>query len=277
MFDYLIEKIEKAEFIDTPFPHLDIQDFLSEEHFNLILNQEQIHFDPVETDQQLHDKLLDTGWIIHHHAGCVGSWTEYLAYKNGLAQYTAPEPVQGAGITFRLKKYADPTIQALVEWMNGDEFHDALRKKFDFEEGQDTKILSAIQKNLSHYEISPHPDIRQKALTYLLNINRDETIDAADCHTHLLEFKPEYKYIQDIWTTRKDLNTCWVPWDWCNTVKRTNVNNSIVIFKPAVNPPTLHGIKLDFDHLQYQRTQIYGNLVYKNPSKPTYTVYTQYV
>ncbi len=114
-------------------------------------------------------------------------------------------------------------------------------------------------------------------MTYLLNINRDETIDAADCHTHLLEFKPEYKYIQDIWTTRHDLNTCWVPWDWCNTVKRTNVNNSIVIFKPAVNPPTLHGIKLDFDHLQYQRTQIYGNLVYKNPPKPTYTVYTQYV
>ena len=38
MFDYLIEKIEKAEFIDTPFPPRHSR-LLSEEHFNLILNQ----------------------------------------------------------------------------------------------------------------------------------------------------------------------------------------------------------------------------------------------
>jgi len=277
MFKYLLEKIKKAEFIEHPFPHLDIKNFLSEDHFNLILNQKQIHFESVNTDQELHDLLVERGWIVHHHAGCVGSWDEYLSYKNGIKRYDVAEPVEGAGITFRLKRYDNEVVKNLIEWMNGLEFHNCLREKFNFKEEEKTRVLSAIQQNLSHYEISPHPDIRQKALTYLLNINMDETIDAADCHTHLLEFKSEYKYIQKIWKENPNINTCWVPWDWCNTVKRTNVNNSIVIFKPAVDPPTLHGIKLDFDHLKYQRTQVYGNLVYTNPPRPTHTNYSQYI
>ena len=146
--------------------------------------------------------------------------------------------------------------------MNSDIFHNTLRNKFNID--KNTTIISAIQKNLSGYEISPHPDVRQKCLTYLLNINNNIQIEKEDCHTHLLEFKKEYKYISDIWEKNKNINRCWVPWDWCNTIKTMNQNNSMLIFKPDNNPPTLHAIKLKYNHLKYQRTQIYGNLMYKD-------------
>ena len=38
MFEYIIEKIKNAQIIDTPFPHLDIKKFLSEEHLKIIIN-----------------------------------------------------------------------------------------------------------------------------------------------------------------------------------------------------------------------------------------------
>ena len=41
----------------------------------------------------------------------------------------------------------------------------------------------------------------------------------------------------------------------------------MIIFKPDSSPPTLHAVKLDYNHLIYQRTQIYGNLMYKNARK----------
>ena len=150
--------------------------------------------------------------------------------------------------------------------MNSNDFHRVLKKKFNITE--ETNVLSAIQKNLTGYEISPHPDIRQKCLTYLLNINNNKEIEKLDCNTHLLEFKDEYKHIQRFWENNKNINRCWVPWDWCNIIKTMNENNSMVIFHPDNNPPTLHAIRLNYNHLKYQRTQIYGNLMYKNP--PSY-------
>ena len=102
--------------------------------------------------------------------------------------------------------------------MNSNEFHKTLKEKFKIYE--ETTIISAIQKNLTGYEISPHPDIRQKCLTYLLNINNNSEIENLDCNTHLLEFKDKYKYIQEYWEKNKDVNRCWVPWEWCNTIKK---------------------------------------------------------
>ena len=44
-FNYIIEKIKNAEIIRHPFPHLDITNFLSKEHLQLIINEKQIHFE----------------------------------------------------------------------------------------------------------------------------------------------------------------------------------------------------------------------------------------
>jgi hypothetical protein len=260
MFEYIIEKIKDAQIIESPFPHLDIKNFLSDEHLKIIMSDNQIHFNICSDDDDLYNKLINNDWKIQHFPGCVNDWNKYktFVYK----KYKSTNPVENVGITFRLKTYKNIIINKLIIFMNSDIFHNTLRNKFNID--KNTTILSAIQKNLSGYEISPHPDVRQKCLTYLLNINNNIHIEKEDCHTHLLEFKKEYKYISDLWEKDKNINRCWVPWDWCNTIKTMNQNNSMLIFKPDNNPPTLHAIKLKYNHLKYQRTQIYGNLMYKD-------------
>lgn len=265
-FTYILDNIRNAAIIDKPFPHLDIKNFLSEEHINLIVNDNQIHFEEKCSNDEVHNTLINNGWNIQLFPGCIQNWNEYKKYLQN-DNYKSTNPVENIGITFRLNNYKNEIIKKLINFMNGNDFHSALREKFNIKDKTD--IISAIQKNLTGYEISPHPDVRAKCLTYLLNINNNKEIETLDCHTHLLEFKDKYKYIQEYWQNNTNINRCWVPWDWCNTIKTMSENNSMVIFKPDNNPPTLHAIRLKYNHLKYQRTQIYGNLMYKNP--PSYT------
>lgn len=264
-FSYILDKIEAAEFIKKPYPHLDIKNFLSDEHLELIINNNQIHFEEQKTQDKLYNKLINNGWSIQRFPGCTKNWNEYKNYLENPDNFKSNNPVENIGITFRLNNYKNKKIKELLDFMNSNHFHKILKKKFNIKEK--TTIISAIQKNLTGYEISPHPDIRKKCLTYLLNINNNKEIEELDCHTHLLEFKNNYKYIQKYWKQNKNINRCWVPWKWCNTIKTMNENNSIVIFHPDNDPPTLHAIRLNYNHLKYQRTQIYGNLMYINPPK----------
>lgn len=264
-FSYILDKIKKATFNETPFKHLEIKNFLSDEHLELIINCSEIHFAEQQNVDQLYNTLIANGWCIQDFPGCTSNWNQYKKHLESNQKYKSNEPVENIGITFRLKKYNNHVIEKLLEFMNSDEFHQALKNKFEIT--AQTGIISAIQKNLSGYEISPHPDIREKCLTYLLNIQNNREIEKQDCHTHLLEFKEQYKNIAEFWQKNPTVNRCWVPWDWCITHKQMNENNSIVIFHPDNNPPTLHAVKLMYDHLKYQRTQIYGNLMYTNPPK----------
>ena len=257
-YEYILEKIMKAEFINIPFPHLDIKDFLSNKHLDLILNDKQIHFEVMNNHDELKDKLIDNGWDIQKFPGCITNWDDYKKYLNSLEDGTKKD-IHNVGVTFRLNRYKNKKVEELINFMNSDRFHNTLKKKFNIKEK--TTIISAIQKNLNGYEISPHPDVRAKCLTYLLNVNNKE-IEELDCHTHLLEFKNQYKYIQEEWRNNQEKERHWVKWDYCNTIKTMNKNNSMVLFHPADDPPTLHAIRLKYDHLKYQRTQIYGNLMY---------------
>lgn len=265
-FDYLLDKINNANIIPYPFPHLDIENLLSEEHLNLIINDPQIHFKKFKTNNQLYNQLINNGWKIQGFPGCIKDWDKYLKYLETPTLYKSSKPVESIGITFRLHHYENVIIKDLLDFMNSPKFHQCLKEKFNIK--NKTNIISAIQKNLTGYEISPHPDIRKKALTYLLNINNNSEIENVEgCNTQLLEFKDEYKIIQEFWGKNSDIDRSWVPWNWCQTIKTMNKNNSIVIFSPNSNPATLHAIKLNYDHLKYQRTQIYGNLMYdQNPN-----------
>jgi hypothetical protein len=161
------------------------------------------------------------------------------------------------GITFRLSTYKNPFVESLMGYINGDSFHSALRKKFNIQ--QKTSLYSGIHKYLTKYEISPHPDIRAKAMTFLLNINKPEA-EQYDIHTHLLRFKKEHEYMYDKWITETKSDRGWVPWEWCETIKTISRNNTMVIFSPSHE--SLHAVRLDYPHLDFQRTQIYGNMNY---------------
>ena len=258
-FNYISEKILNAKFSQEPFKHIFIEDFLSEDHFQQIINDPQIHWDENKNTEEVIATLFEKKYEVQKFPGCITNPYEYIKRYNTNDFPTGREgnPVESFGITFRLREYENPFIASLVEYLNGKEFKTTLETKFNIK--SQTRIITAIQKNLSHYEISPHPDVREKALTYLLNINKDESVDKAQVHTHLLKFKEEWSFIPEYWRTNLQKNRCWVPWEWCETSKICNKNNSIVLFAPGVD--TLHAIKMQYDHNKFQRTQLYGNLM----------------
>ena len=264
-FSYLSQKILDAEFLEYPCKHLEINNFLSDEHLDIILNDKQIHFDDVDDTETLMDKLSSLNYKIQNFPGCISNPNEYLELFNSgkLGKIKHNTPVESYGITYRLDKYKNNFIKDLIVYMNGKEFKESLEEKFKITRKND--IISAIQKNLTRYEISPHPDIKEKCLTYLLNINKNDSVESYDIHTFLLRFKDEYKHIPEVWKNRIDIDRCWVPWSWCDKVKKISKNNTLVMFQPSND--TLHAIKLDYDHTKFQRTQIYGNLMYTNPKQ----------
>ena len=148
-----------------------------------------------------------------------------------------------------------------------DDFNKAIAEKLNIN-FKDCLIDGGIQKYLDGYEISPHPDTRSKAATFMVNINPTEESEKLDHHTHYMKFKKAYSYIEEFWEGNPDVDRAWVPWDWATTVKQQFKNNSIVLFSPSNS--TLHSVKANYDHLITQRTQLYGNLWFKtNPTKRT--------
>mgnify|MGYP003987298793 FL=1 len=55
-FSYLSQKVIEATTVLEPFEHIQIDNFLSEEHFEKVITNSQIHFEVVDT----HEELIDT-------------------------------------------------------------------------------------------------------------------------------------------------------------------------------------------------------------------------
>tara|TARA_A100001015_G_scaffold317557_1_gene434861 strand:+ start:571 stop:1041 length:471 start_codon:yes stop_codon:yes gene_type:complete len=154
-FNYIIEKIKNAKIIKHPFPHLDIENFLSKEHLELIISEKQIHFEEKKTNEEIYKEFVNNGWKIQNFPGSTTSWDDYKKYLKDSKKYSSNNPIENIGITFRLCNYKNKIIKNLIEFMNSYEFHRTLREKFNIE--KKTIIISAIQKNLTGYEISPQP------------------------------------------------------------------------------------------------------------------------
>ena len=48
----------------------------------------------------------------------------------------------------------------------------------------------------------------------------------------------------------------------CDVEDVIRENNTLLMFAPMSMPPSLHAVKLDYDDLKSQRTQVYGNLFF---------------
>ena len=274
-FNYLLKKIEEAPFIDKPYKHLWIEDFLSNEHFEELTSLRQINTPDFSSPEEMLDQLQRLSYSVIGFPGCITDIKEYLdRLKNN--DWPKDPTIEGFGMTLRLSKPEGELLQALSDLFNSDSFINTVSKKFKIRRG--TRLDTGIQKYLNKYEITPHPDRRSKALTFMLNINPSKTSENDCIHTHLCSLKEDYKYLKDVWDNNLDLERCWVPWDFCNTDFITTKNNSIVIFAP--DNSTFHAVKLEYDHLKYQRTQVYGNLWYRDidvyPKKTHYTELLKY-
>ncbi|MDC2995046.1 hypothetical protein OAZ93_00520 [Prochlorococcus sp. AH-736-F09] len=265
MFDYLFEKIYTSEFQKKPFNHIYIENFFQKDHFKQIINSKQINLTHFKSTKALCIGLLNNGFKPTNFPGCTTSIEQYLKWEKGSSRYFSNvNTTEGFGMVFRMQNSKDFIINQILEFINSKQLKQVLCNKFNID-FNDVYSEVGIQKYLNGYEISPHPDIKKKALTFMVNINPGIDSEKADFHTHYMSFIDSKKYIYDFWKYNQQFDRCWVPWEWCRTIKQQIKNNSIVIFQPSHK--TLHAIKAKYNHLNTQRTQLYGNLWYEEKSK----------
>lgn len=261
-FDYVIEKIENAPLRSTPFAHIQIDELFDQDDFQQIVSAAEVRLAPQESDYRLFESLFDVGYEIINFPGSVLNKDRYIEWHktrradHGLNQSSC----EGFGVTLRLTRPRSPAVYELLAFIGSTEFQAALARRFDID-ASGLQFDAGLQKYLDGYEISPHPDVRRKALTFMVNINPSHESQFSQHHTQLLKFRPEYQYVQEYWRGRPAEERCWVPWDWCEAEKTHSQNNSLIAFMPS--DETMHSVKAAYDHLGYQRTQLYGNFWYE--------------
>ena len=258
-FAYILDKIREAEWSDEPFRHIEIKELLSPEHFQAIVSAPEIALAPSANDAELFDRLLGLDYKIVAFPGCITDRHAYMAWhaNKSAGHGFSNTSCEGFGITLRLMGASTPIIAELRSFLGSKAFWVTLIRKLGVP-AHEMAIDVGIQKYLDGYEISPHPDVRRKALTFMVNINPAPQSEAIDHHTHYLRFRPDYRYVRSYWRGNPDKDRCWVPWDWCETMKQQTANNSMVLFAP--DDHSMHAVKATYDHLHHQRTQLYGNL-----------------
>ena len=262
-FAYILEKISGAKIRPSPFPHIKVSDFLTPKHLRDIVTAPEIDIKDCEDVEDLKRRVESLGWKIQPFPGCTADWGDYVKERRGERSVAGNGTCTSRGVAWRLSR-PSPTLSGLLAFMRSQRFHSCIRMKFGLRNG--TKILSAAQKYLTGYEISPHPDIRSKALTYLLNIFPDPDLEEADCLTQLCSLKSEHEHIALRWQSDPSSKRSWIPWDHCDVEDVIRENNTLLMFAPMSMPPSLHAVKLDYDDLKSQRTQVYGNLFYTGGS-----------
>ncbi|MHB1207541.1 MAG: hypothetical protein ACYCZX_18400 [Rhodospirillaceae bacterium] len=257
-FSYLIDKVQLASVSVAPFKHIQINDFLNDGDFNEIISAPEINLVRSRSDDELFDTLFAGGYKIIDFPGCITDKQAYMDWHADRKQSSklAGSSCEGFGVTVRMIEPRSKAIEHLMAFLNSDDWKSALARKFGIELS-DMIYDAGIQKYLDGYEISPHPDIRRKALTFMVNVNPNPESESVEHHTHYMTFKSSRRYVQEYWAGNPERDRCWVPWNWCETQKVQRENNSIVIFSPADD--TLHAVKANYNHLLYQRTQLYGN------------------
>lgn len=256
-FDYVIERIAAADVSADPFRHVYLDEVFTPEDFAAITSATEIDLPPQHCDEDLFDTLFEHDYKIISFPGCSTDREHYVRWHRSRGDDRAiSSSCEGFGMTLRLETAASPIITELMAFLNGAAFRRALLAKFAV--ADDALVYDAgIQKYLDGYEISPHPDVRKKALTFMVNVNPAPDADRLDHHTRYLRFRPEYRYVGAYWEANHQHDRCWVPWEWCEIVSVQERNNTMVVFAP--DDDTLHAVKADYDHLPHQRTQLYGN------------------
>lgn len=262
-FQYLLEKLRDAKFLKEPFRHIYIENFFSDAHFESIISTWELTSPEASNDEDLFSGLVQKGFKPIEFPGCVSDIKKYASWRKNRYVLDHNPACEGVGMALRLYQIQSDVLENLNRFIVSKEFNEAIAKKLGviFE---DCVVDGGIQKYLDGYEISPHPDVRRKAATYMININSSPASESLAFHTHYLKFKPEREYVQRFWQGNPDIDRAWVPWSWADTVKLQTANNSIVLFSPADD--TLHAVKAKYDHFLTQRTQLYGNLWFKNVS-----------
>ena len=182
-FDYLIDKISSAKFSHVPFKHIYVEDFFDQEHFNTIINSPEILLGEVTSDKDLFKILFKNNYKVISFPGCTTNYNEYI-HKHSRKEFLKENNTacESAGVVLRLYPKTEVLI-ALNNFLASKKFNSAIAQKFNINI-DNCDIDGGIQKYLDGYEISPHPDIRRKAATFMVNINPHKASERYNHHTH---------------------------------------------------------------------------------------------
>ena len=182
MFDYLAEKINDAEIKKEPFSHIYIENFFSNDDFQKIIKSTEINLNNLNSTRDLYKRLIKLGYKAIDFPGCTKNIEEYLNWEKG-GYFHNVDTTEGFGMVFRLEDQKSIFLSELKKFLDSKTIKNLFCRKFDLST-DNVYLDSGIQKYLNGYEISPHPDLRSKALTYMININPNLNSESNYFHTH---------------------------------------------------------------------------------------------
>jgi len=232
--EYILTKIENAEIIVKPFPHIIIHNFIEDDDLKNIIENIEI------------DNLNEIG-------------KKYKQVKYPGAKKTNEDLTNrptGIGLVYALKKEYWKNNIKLKIILDSEEFKQALFKKLNIPKNIDGWNVYQINKDLNGYEISPHPDITGKVITYQLNLSNTDALDNYDLGTRFHSIKPQcLKFIKEL---SKKKPRPWGKWDWFDKGKSIPYKqNTFMAFAPS--DTSYHSVKLEnYPQEKYQRTMLRG-------------------
>lgn len=143
-FSYLIDKIKESSFVDKPFPHVEIRDFLAPEDFQRIVQSSQINTTGASDTEGLLGQLDDEGYELITFPGTIASKSEYLKWIDGRSKRTVNAHTTGFGIVFRLADCRDPLVRDLDAFFRSAALKDVLIEKF----GLTADIINCLSRTL---------------------------------------------------------------------------------------------------------------------------------
>ncbi len=232
--NYIIKKIQDSVIIEKPFPHIIIHNFFEDEDLTKILNNIEI--------ENLNE--IEKKYIKVHYPGAKSSKEELTKRPTGV------------GLVYALKEDYHKNNVKLNKVLNSEDFKKVLFKKLNIPKNIDGWNVYQINKDLNGYEISPHPDITGKVITYQINLSNTDILDNYDLSTKFHTIKPEcLKYIKEL--SKKKLRP-WGKWEWFDKGKSiTYTQNTFMAFAPS--DISYHSVKLEnYPQEKYQRTMLRG-------------------
>lgn len=266
-FDYVLKKIENAPIITDPYPHIIISNFLSDNDYDNLLYSHHIdiydksclHIPKVNTYNELKSKLQYAGWEPISYPGAVSG-------KTGSDLLNRPT---GKGLVYKLvdkkadgengiRTYLDMFLTRTDNTLNNtsvNTFINTLLNKFKYANNIGWNVYE-YNKDLNGYEISPHPDVSGKLVTYQLNLAPDNLLAEYNLATRLLKLRPEYT--DEIEKLAKTRARPWGLWEWFDETSSVPfIGNTFFAFPPTND--TYHAVKLEeYPEKIQQRTMIRG-------------------
>jgi hypothetical protein len=156
----------------------------------------------------------------------------YLAWRADPSEASLrhEETCEGCGVVMRLQAFPRHTILEEVGALFASMLFWTIAAARFGVPGAYLRRDYGLRKYLDGYEISPHPDIRSKALTFMINVNPDPGCEALSFHTHHMTLRSERNHVSRIWADDPTADRRWLPWDGCETRWIQSRNNSMVIF-----------------------------------------------